>query len=172
MSEPQPPLVKVYDPETKVITLMPASELSAGMCRVKLSTLPDEVWVEAAKLKTTSVIRHPAFTGPLEQRIRYIEQSLREVYPQTYEQWEEGFRSDHYAEDEINDWVHLCRCLNDFIAMNLSPREERQQAFAVLAACLIGTPETALEICAQKLPDRQKAESLVRAFFSSAHPSS
>lgn len=172
MSEPQPSLVKVYDPDTKVITLMPTAELSAGMCRVKLSTLPDEVWVEAAKLKTTSVIRHPAFTGPLEARIRYIERSLREVYPQTYEQWEDGFRSDLHAEDEINDWVHLCRCLNDFIAWNQSPREERQQAFAVLSACLIGTPETALEICAQKLPNRQKAESLVRAFFDRVDPAS
>lgn len=171
MSSTPPGMVKVYDPETKTVTLMPACELSAGMVRIRITGQPDEVWADAAKLNATSVHRQPPFTGELAAKIRYIERSLREVYPKTYEDWEDGFRCDLYAEDEINSWVHLCRCLNDFIAIHLSPREERQQAFDVLAACLIGTPETAPAICRSKLPDPRKVDELMHAFYHGFGPS-
>lgn len=171
MSSTPPGIVKVYDPETKTVTLMPACELSAGMVRIQIEGQAGVVWADATKLKVTSVYRHPPFSGELAAKILFIQRSLREVYPKTYEDWEDGFRCDLHAESEIDSWVHLCRCLNDFISIHLSPLEERQQAFDVLAACLIGTPETAPAICRSKLPDPRKVDELMHSFFRGFGPS-
>lgn len=165
MSDAPIEFVKVYDFETKATTVIPAAELHAGMVRVRLEGSDEIVWADSSQLKMGE-LRHPPFTGAVREMVLYIEQSLADVFPQTYERWEDGFRRDLHVEQEIALWLNLCRCLDSFSAKHDLTSEERQEAFAILVVCMNGTPSTALEAASVHLLDRETAQSLVDEYFS------
>ncbi len=167
MSNTNTEFVKVYDFATSETTTIPASELAAGMIRIHLNNRDEILWVDSSQLKDAqSSHRHPPFTCALREKILYIEQSLSDVYPKTYEAWEDGFRCDLDAEQEIDLWVRVSRCLTEFTERRSPTPDERQEAFGILGACLNSTPTTVFETVAVRLLDRAIAEKLADAFFS------
>jgi hypothetical protein len=165
MSDTNTEFVKVYDFDTRTTTTIPASELAAGMVRIQISGSDEILWADGAQLKQGNY-RHPLFTGALREQILYIGRSLADVYPKTYEAWEDGFRRDLHADQEIGLWVHLCRHLDAFIEQFTPSPEERQEAFHVLVACLNSTPSTVFETVSVRTLDRTIAQRLADDFFS------
>lgn len=157
--------VRVLDLETREITEIPVTELTAGMVQIRMNGIEGVVWVEGAKLNVTHTCRHGVFTGERRRQVEFIERSLREVYPLSYAEWEEGFRSDALVDSEIAQWVHLCRCYNDHLAWHRPDAEGRREAFRVLTACILGTRASALQLVQGGVKDRARAEELVREFF-------
>lgn len=164
MSDANIEFVRVYDFATGEITTIPASELAAGMVRICLDGSDEILWADSAQLKPADH-RHPPFVGALREKILYIEQSLADVYSKTYEDWEDGFRRDMHPDQEIDLWVHVCRCLGVFVERHSLAPDERQEAFWILAACLNSTPSTVFEIASVEFLGRALAQELVDAFF-------
>ena len=167
MSNPNTEFVKVYDVATGITTTIPASELAAGMVRIRLNGSDEVLWADAAELDAAQgPHRHPPFSGARREKVLYIEQSLRDVYPMTYEAWEDGFRCDLHVDQEIDIWVCVSRYLNDFIEQRHPTSDQRQEAFEILAACMNSTPTTVFETFSVCVLDRTTAQQLVDAFFS------
>lgn len=166
MSNAKTEFVKVHDLTTGETTTIPASELAVGMVRIRFNDSDEILWVDSSQMEAAqSAYRHPPFTGALREKILYIEQSLQDVFPKNYEQWEDGFRRDLHAEQEIDLWVRVSRCLNNFIEHHGPDPEERQEAFKILGACLNSTRSTVFQIVSERLLDRATAEQLADAFF-------
>ena len=162
---PRDGYVDVYDSQTRQISAIPAAELATGMIRVKLDT-GGVVWTKASDI-SQGPIRHPPFEGELRDIVVRIQKSLEEVYPHTYEFWEDGFRRDANAERELAVWLHLSRIYGEFVASKSTRLAERKEAFKVLVACSSGTKETALQTVQLVSLDLSDAESLVAKFFPS-----
>lgn len=166
MSYPKTEFVKVYDVATGTTTTIPASELAGGMVRIQLNGTDEVLWVDAAEINVAQgQHRHPEFSGARREKVLYIEQSLRDVFPKTYEAWEDGFRRDLHVEQELDLWVRASRCLSEFTQRHNPTPEERQEAFDVLVACLNSTPTTVFETMSARLLDRTVAQELADAFF-------
>ena len=155
--------VKVYNFQTKQTSTIPAAELAPGMVRVKLET-GEVVWAKVTDLKQGPV-RHPPFEGEVRELVVRIQKSLEEVYPHTYEFWEDGFRRDANAEREIALWLHISRIHSDFVKSRTTNLEERKDAFHVLVACSNGSEETALQTVQLSSLKQTDAQLLVQKFF-------
>ena len=86
-------MVRVYDFETKKVTNIPAPELAPGMLRVQLTDREGEFWVDATQLKK-SPHQHFEFGPEFLEVYKFLSETLAEVYPQTVEEWADGFRRD------------------------------------------------------------------------------
>jgi hypothetical protein len=169
MNDPKPEFVKVYDVPTRTISTIPASELAAGMVRIQLNGSDEVLWADANELNAAQgQHRHPPFTGARREKVLYIEQTLRDVYPKTYEAWEDGFRRDLRVDQELDLWVRVASCLNDFVAHHKPSTAERQEAFEILGACLNCIPTTVFETVRVALLSRATAQQLVDAYFSNS----
>jgi len=125
----------------------------------------DAVWVVAAEVNAETSYQHPPFKGEKMDNIRYIQRSLREVHPLTYEKWEDGFRRDLNVENEIEAWMHCSRCYNNFVARNALNSAEKKEAFHILAVCMNSTPTTAKEIIVTKMINQKYLDQLIDAYF-------
>jgi hypothetical protein len=112
----------------------------------------------------TSPYFHPPFSGARRASVLYIERSLRDVYPKTLEEWEEGFRCDRYVDQELELWVRVSRCLNDLTRNGMNP-ERRRDAFKVLGACLNSTPATVFNRVAVRGLDTAFIQTVANSFF-------
>jgi hypothetical protein len=89
--------------------------------------------------------------GPFGERILpftcAIKAALDDVYPNTHEQWEEGFRRDTNPEKEIAIWLNIAGAYKHFTDGRALSPEQKQDIFQViLAAANTGTgyvPQTA-----------------------------
>lgn len=107
--------VQVYDIPAGTFSTMPARELAPGMVQVELEGIEGVCWVNPSHLQQ-SPYQHPPFDEETRDYLRQIKAALDEVYPQSLEQWEDGFRCDRDAEREIAIWLHIAEVYNKLTA--------------------------------------------------------
>jgi hypothetical protein len=167
MSEPRPEFVKVYDFKTKTVTTIPAAELAPGMVRIQLNGSKEVYWADASAIgEVTGRYWHPPFTGELKEKIVFIQRALSDVYFNTLEYWEDGFRQDLHAEQEIEQWFRVAMLYSTFADTHRLTREQKHEAFSVLGACLNGTRSTVFETAKLNSLPRVLAEELADDYFS------
>jgi hypothetical protein len=167
MSESKIEFVKVYDFNTKTITTIPAAELSPGMIRVRLVGSDEIYWAHASQLDDAkSRYWHPPFSGELKEKIVFIQRALSDVYFKTLEYWEDGFRQDLHAQQEIETWFRAAMLYSSYVESRPLSRDEKQEVFSILGACLNSTRETIFETVTLKFVPRSEAERLADDFFS------
>ena len=166
MSEEQPEFVKVYNSHSNSVTAIPAVELAPGMIRIQLVGHSDIYWADPADLKVAGRYWHPPFTDELKEKIVFIQRALSDVHFNTLEFWEDGFRQDLHAEQEIEAWFRVAMLYSTFTDTHRLNREQKHEAFFVLGACLNGTRSTVfLTLRLDSLP-RFLAEELANDYFS------
>ena len=131
-SDPMEDTITVYDPDTKVYTEIPESELAPGMVRANVEGRDGDVWIDPSQLKQ-SEYRHPPFEGERREQIVAIQNSFPGVYEKTYEFWEDGFRRDMNPEREIAVWLHIADVYGRYSADN--PQVYRDELFSLVLAC-------------------------------------
>lgn len=77
-------------------------------------------------------IRHSQLSDELLARITAIEGKVAEVYPQTQEQWVEGFQRDRDPEIEIAIWENIPSAYQTFTTPRNLSRPARLEAFGLL----------------------------------------
>jgi hypothetical protein len=129
--------VRIHDFKNKSSTTIPAAELAPGMIEVRIQGLEGTYWINPRSLeKTEGPVRHPPFDAPRRGKIRKIMGLLKEVYPLTFEQWEDGFRRDLNADKEIDGWVRAAEIYNEWVTAHALDFSERKALFQILAACM------------------------------------
>src|SRR5579859_6454878 len=99
-------MVRVYDCDTKKVTNIPACELAPGMLKVQLTDREGEFWVDASQLKQSSPQQFE-FGPEFLEVFEFLSETLAEVYPQTVEEWADGFRRDANPKQEIAIWESI-----------------------------------------------------------------
>ena len=160
-------MVRVYDIETNTVTTIPAEELAPGMVQVQIQGQEGLFWVDASRLQR-SQYRHPPFSEDMRDHLREIQNALNEVYPQTLEFWEDGFRRDTHPQREIANWLHMARTYRDFVQGRSLNLEQKREVFDVLVACSNGPRENVFQITSLSSLSRADAEEVVRAFYEGA----
>jgi hypothetical protein len=129
-------MVKVYDQGTKKLSVIPQSELGHGMtegCVQGVGT----VWIQRSQLKTTKA---PFCHPPLSEKMKHvieekIMEPLSEVRPLTLREWEDGFRRDLNAEEEIAVWCVIAERFKLFVESHQLSKAQRQEVFMVMLRC-------------------------------------
>jgi hypothetical protein len=157
------PCVRVFDPGSKVVRTMPAAELAPGMVAASLEGVSGVVWVEAAQLEEGEY-RHPPLAEPLRAQIGRIWQVLWEVYPQSLDEWEDGFRRDVDPAMEISIWLHIARAYEAVTGERALTMAQKRDVFNVLVACTMTPREHLFSTVSLAAIGREEAESAIRVF--------
>ena len=156
------PLVRVFDPESRAVRLMPALELAPGMVAATVEGVTGVVWVDAGQLEEGEY-RHPPLSPLLRSQIIRIAQLLADVYPQSLEEWEDGFRRDVDPALEIAIWLHIARAYEAVTIPTLT-LDQKRDYFNVLVACTMTPREHLFSTVSLSAITREEAESAIRTF--------
>jgi len=93
--------VRLLDSTTRAVTEIPVEELAPGTVRVQMAGIKEPVWVDGTKLRPSDRYFHPPFPPEKRRVIAKIADALREVHPISLDEWEDGFRRDLLADQQI-----------------------------------------------------------------------
>ena len=168
MSHPSNPmqrtLIRVFNLETHAVTLMPADELAPGMVRARVEGVDGDVWIDSAGLHPGEY-RHPPFSPPVREQLRLIHEALDEVYPQSVEEWEDGFRRDAHADREIALWLRIAAAYRRAVTERAYEPAQKRDVFAVILSCANNPREHVLNVVKLRALTRGEALQLIGLFF-------
>jgi hypothetical protein len=110
-------MVRVYDLETKEIATIPGRELGPDLCPITIQPDVGQVWVtkeQLLKFNREAPPRHPPYPPELRERLKELVETFHDVYPQTLEEWENGFRHDTHDLGEIALWLQMAEVFRRF----------------------------------------------------------
>jgi hypothetical protein len=122
------------------------------------------VWISTAQSRPGEY-QHPPFSEEVRTYIGQIKVSLDEVFFQTLEAWEDGFRRDQHVEREIALWFHIAAVYKRCIADKETSFEQRKDYFNALLSCTFGPRERIFEIFQPKAISKKEAEDAIALFF-------
>jgi len=138
--------VPFYDVGAKQVIRIPKSELSPTSIFVDLQG-HGRVYIDASEAKLSDKKIHPPFEGDLASAIQALVVDLADVYPMSYEQWEDGFRTEPRPEREIAGWSHLSAILKVLTSRYSFDLPRRKACMSVLLACFNGPRESVMNRC-------------------------
>lgn len=156
--------MRFYDVDTGKVVAIPASELAPGAVRAEVQGIDGIVWLRGGKLKA-SPFQHPPFAEPVRDDIRRIQAAFAEQRPLSFEEWEDGFRRDRNADQEIAIWVHAASVYAEFAGRREWSVAERADGYGVVGACTNASPETVWRIISLSTLSRRHAESIVSRYY-------
>ncbi|HEX9047950.1 MAG TPA: hypothetical protein VF988_13080 [Verrucomicrobiae bacterium] len=77
-------------------------------------------------------IQHESLPDTLVARIRKLEPVFAEVYPQTHEQWLDGFQRDADPESEVAIWESMAAAYQNFTQTKHLSLDAKREAFGLL----------------------------------------
>jgi hypothetical protein len=155
--------VRVLDLDTGIITTIPARELAPGMVKAEVQGIVGEVWVDASKGRE-SPIRHPRFPDAYRDVFRELARVFGDVYRQTVEQWEEGFRREQHPEQEIALLLYLADVFTHFTAGRNLDAHQRKDIYDVVLACVNNGPEQLRFVTSPRTLSRKRVLEIVGFF--------
>jgi hypothetical protein len=98
-------------------------------------------------------VRHPVLPLTLVARVNYLRTTFLEAYPQSMDQWLDGFKRDANPEREVMWWERLARCYGTYNALRELSVEQKRAAFKIIFSLLMSTNPETLEKELAMLPD-------------------
>jgi hypothetical protein len=124
--------VRVHDPATGKINVIPSAELAPGMVEAQVEGV-GRVWINSATVNPSGKFKHPPFEPELRDFIeREIQKPLADVWPKTLAQWEDNFRRDAEPEQEIGLWCRIAERFTEFSESEELNPAQRQECFAIM----------------------------------------
>jgi hypothetical protein len=122
------------------------------------------MYMDASDLKLRSV-RLSVLGDELRAEIAQLAADLADVYPQTVEQWEDGFRCDRDPAREVAGWLHITAILKVMASRQGYDLPRRKECFRILVACLTGDRTTVSERSDPKLLPSSEVEQTIKYFY-------
>jgi hypothetical protein len=166
----KPDLVPYLNIATGKTTWIPKAELSPGVVLVQIQGDKQPVYADAAQLKQ-GPFRHPPFENAERAAIQSLVTDLAEVYPRSYEQWEDGFRRDQTPAREIAGWIHLAAILMVMSERFAFRLPEKKECFSILVACFTGPRDTVRDRSDPKLLSDEQINQAVKYFYEGGYRS-
>ena len=157
--------VRVHDPATGKINVIPSAELAPGMVEAQVEGV-GRVWINSATVNPSGKFKHPPFEPELRDFIeREIQKPLADVWPKTLAQWEDNFRRDAEPEQEIGLWCRIAERFTEFSGSEDLNQAQRQECFAIMLHCSTVPPEQILEVVPLKALTREQAQRAIEAYL-------
>ena len=153
--------VEVINVETGDVSLVPSDKIGPGM--VRISYEGKEYWADSAQLQQNEY-QHEPFEGEVKARIENIMVSLSEVYPLSYEEWEDGFRRDQNPINEIIIWERIVSVYQSYTNQT-SELAIKRDIYSVVVTCSYSEPAQVLNQISLKSLSEAKAKEIVRAYY-------
>jgi hypothetical protein len=157
-------LVPYHDFSTGNTVLIPKAELSPGVVLIQIQGQANPVYADATQLKKGNY-QHPPFEGAEQEAIRSLVTDLSDVYPMSFEEWEDGFRRDRNPAQEIAAWVHTASILKVMSATHSFDSSRRQECYQILVACLTGPRETVSARSDPRLLTDDQIKQIIKYFY-------
>ncbi|MBL9216564.1 MAG: hypothetical protein JNG83_13890 [Opitutaceae bacterium] len=157
-------LVPYHDFALKQTVLVPKAELRPGVILVHLTGQDTPVYADPSQL-VPGAYRQPPFTGEAAECIRTLAAELQDVFPQSAEEWEDGFRRDLDPDREIASWLRVSAVLTALTDRFQFSPAERAECFRILVACATGERDTVRERSDPQLLSPEAYQATVALFF-------
>jgi hypothetical protein len=159
---------QVYDPITKQVSTIPEAELGPWMLQIEVVGA-GRVWIQPGSLHSIEPgpICHPPLGPKLLKRIKKgIMWPLAEVCPKTLKEWEDGFRRDCNAEQQIAMWLVVAERFTGFLKANAGlNKRQRKEVFYLMLHCTVVPNRAAFwETVQLRFLTREQAESVIAPF--------
>jgi len=173
MRHPKPyggnsPRIQIYDIPSGTLSTIPAHELAPSFVRTTVQGRNGDCWIDPTHLNK-SPYQYAPFDEETRDCLREIKNTLDEVHPMSLEEWEDGFRRDRDAEQEIAIWLHIAGIYKRLTDDSVSDADERQDIFRVLLSCANNPKELALTAAEIKKLSRPEAEAVAAAYYAVRH---
>jgi hypothetical protein len=156
--------VRFLDVDTGKVVTIPASELAPGAVRARVEGIDEIVWLIPDGLKQQDA-QHPTFTEDIRELLQRIHAAFSEHRPLTLVEWEDGFRRDNNPAQEIAIWLRAADVYVEFVGQESWSEAERQDAYRVVLACTIATPDTIWRVLSISALDRKQAQWIVDRYY-------
>ena len=153
--------VEVYDFDSKEVILMDQTDLGPHMVRINLEG--NIYWADSNQLQLNDY-QHAPFRGETKERIIRLQQNLKEVYYQTYEEWEDGFRRDKNPIKEISIWEHIVSIYQKF-SSNVDSPEARYDIYQISLVCSYSEANAVLDQVELKSISKELAQSIIQEYY-------
>lgn len=143
---------------------IPASELAPGFVRAAVEGIDGEVYVNAAEAAETCTgsFRQPPFPPEYRHIFENLAEVFRDVYPNTPEGWEDGFRHDLHPEGEIRKWCKMAAAFQTITAGKKLSMARKGDYFDIILSVFTNGPALALEMVELAATSQAEARRIVR----------
>jgi hypothetical protein len=153
--------VEVINVETGDVSFVPSEQIGPGI--VRISYEGKEYWADSAQLQQNDY-QHEPFEGKVKARIESIMARLTDVYPLSYQEWEDGFRRDQNPINEIIIWEHIVSVYQSY-ATQTSELAIQSEIYSVVVTCSYSEPDQVLNQLSLKSLSEVKAKEIIRAYY-------
>jgi hypothetical protein len=161
--------IRYFDADTKKVVRIPARELAPDAVLSRVAGIEGEVWTQPSDGKQAADgepngFKHSPFNESVRIYIEQIQAAFAEHYPLTFDEWEDGFRRDDNASQQIAVWWYAADIYKAFAAAE--PSEYRRcDIYRCIFSCMISSRETVWDIYQPHTISRSEAEKIVERYF-------
>ena len=156
--------VKVYDFATKSVTTIPQVELAPGMVEAVIEEFGEKLWIDPSQTRKAHY-RHPVFDAKKRNQLRKLVSLLGDVYPQTVEQWEDGFRRDTHPDTEIVGWLRLAAIYKEICGATRLKLSQKGELFKILVQCSVSPYESIRTVIAPESLSHATVTRAIEAYY-------
>jgi hypothetical protein len=158
--------IRYYDVDSRQVVMIPSSELSAGAVCTTVDGIEGEVWTMPVSLHE-STFKHPPFNETVRNYLEQIRTAFAEHYPLTLEEWEDGFRRDENASQQIAVWLYAAEIYKAFVSSEPSANR-RGDIYRCIVSCMMAGRDSIWEIYQPHSIRLAEAEEIVSRFYTVA----
>ena len=115
-------------------------------------------------------IRHESLSDALVARVRKFEPVFAEVYPQTHEQWLDGFKRDADPEPEVAIWESMAAAYQGFTQKTQLSHDAKKEVFGLLLVRSAASEQQTLAGAKLQHLRRADVEELLRLYSAAPQP--
>ena len=108
--------------------------------------------------------KQPPFCESVRIYIEQIQEAFAEHYPLSFEDWEDGFRRDENASQQIAVWWYAGSIYKSFASIEPS-EERRSDYYKCIVACMTSTKDAIWDAYQPEFIGRGEAEQVVATYF-------
>ena len=167
--------IRYFDSETVKVVRIPASELLSGAVFTRVEGIEGEVWTQPstggqpvndqqAVNGEQNGYKHPPFNESVRIYIEQIQAAFAEHYPLSFEEWEDGFRRDENASQQIAVWWYAADIYKAFAA-NETCEHRRADVYRCIFNCMIASQESFWDVYHPSTISCSEAQRIVDRYF-------
>ncbi len=152
-----------YSHDNPNLATTPAKDLNPGETLTGGDRIESEVEFHSATIDQCD-FKHPPFNQSIRVYIEQIQAAFAEHYPISFEEWENGFRRDENAAQQIAVWWYAADVYKEF-AGNESSEQRRADIYRCVFCCMTSNRDTIGDIYQPHAISRSEAKRIEDRYF-------
>jgi hypothetical protein len=108
--------------------------------------------------------QHPPFNEKIRTYIKQIQEAFAEHFPQSFEEWENGFRRDPYPSQQIAVWWYAADIYREF-ALHESCQHRRADIYKCVLSCMTASHLTIWDVYQPEAITVAEADQIIGRYY-------